>query len=347
MLYVTTRSNGEIYTPNRALRESRAPDGGLYVPFREPEYTREELMALAELPFSQRMAELLSRMFRTKISGWDIDFAIGRYPVRFASMSHRIIIGECWHNPGWSLDWMVKRLSRLLGGDVQQPEEYGEWPEIGVRIAVLFSIFGELLKNGEVSLSAPVDVAVTSGDLSSAMAVVYARNWGLPICNLVICCNENASLWDLYSRGELKTGAVAVKTATPLCDQVVPRNLERLIYSAGGALEVARFRSIWEKGRVYAPNDGVLAPLRKGVHVSVVSEKRMLSAIPNLYRTAQYIAGPYTALCHSGVQDYRARTGENRPALVFSQRSPGQDGALVAMAMGLTPEELEKRMKNG
>lgn len=345
MLYVTTRSNAEIYTANRALREEWAPDGGLYVPFREPSFTQEELLELAQKPFSERMAGLLNRMFRTKITGWDIDFCIGRFPVRFASMSHRIIISECWHNPGWSMDWMVRRLSGLLCGDTQQ-ERAGEWPEIAVRIGVLFGIFGELLTNGEASFSAPVDVAVTSGDLSGAMAAIYCRNWGLPICNVVICCNENASLWDLLTRGEMKTGAVAVKTATPLCDQVVPRNLERLIYTAGGPLEVLRFRDIRERGRVYAPNDGVLTPLRRGLHVSVVSEKRMLSAIPNLYRTAGYIAGPYTALCHSGVQDYRARTGENRPALVFSQRAPGQEDALVASAMGIPLQELHDRLKN-
>lgn len=345
MLYVTTRSNAEVYTANRALRESRAPDGGLYIPFRMPEYSREEVLALSEKPFSQRMAELLNRMLRSHLTGWDIDFSIGRFPVRLESMSHRIVIAECWHDPGWMLEWIICRLSGLLAGS--QDAGTGEWPEIAVRIAVLFGIFGELLKGGDASFNAPVDVAVPSGELSSAVAAVYARSWGLPIANVVICCNENASLWDLYSRGEMKTGAVAVKTTTPLCDRVIPRNLERLICAAGGQREVARFRSVWEQGRIYAPNDGVLTPLRQGVYVSVVSEKRMLSAIPNLYRISGYIAGPYTALCHSGLQDYRARTGESRPAVVFSQRAPGLDGATVAMAMGISPEELEKRIKNG
>lgn len=343
MLYVTTRSNTEVYTAHRALREGRAPDGGLYIPFHAPSYTQEEVLALAQLPFSQRIAELLNRMFRSRLTGWDVDFCIGRTPVRLESMSHRIVIAECWHNPGWTLDWITGRLTGLLTGE----SEAGEWPEIGVRIAVLFGIVGELLKAGEGSFASGVDVAVPSGELRSAAAAVYARQWGLPIANVVICCNENASLWDLYSRGEMKTGTVAVKTATPLCDRVVPRNLERLICAAGGQLEVARFWGVREQGRVYAPNDGVLSPLRRGVHVSVVSEKRMLSAIPNLYRIGGYVAGPYTALCHSGLQDYRARTGESRPAIVFSQRAPGQDGESVAMAMGISLEELEKRIKNG
>ena len=106
MLYVTTRSNQDVFTTNRALCEMRAPDGGLYVPFKMPAFSRKEILALADLPFSQRMAEVLNLLFRCKLTGWDIDFCIGRYPVRLKPMGHRVVIGECWHNPGWTFDWM-------------------------------------------------------------------------------------------------------------------------------------------------------------------------------------------------------------------------------------------------
>ena len=46
MLYVTTRNNRDAYTAQRVLRENRGPDGGLYVPFREPVFSREEIDAL-------------------------------------------------------------------------------------------------------------------------------------------------------------------------------------------------------------------------------------------------------------------------------------------------------------
>ena len=48
MLYVTTRNNRDAYTAQRVLRENRGPDGGLYVPFREPVFSREEIDALKE-----------------------------------------------------------------------------------------------------------------------------------------------------------------------------------------------------------------------------------------------------------------------------------------------------------
>lgn len=345
MLYVTTRSNQDVYTTNRALTENRAPDGGLYLPYKMPAFSQTELLALAEKPFNQRMAEILNLLFRLKLTGWDIDFCVGRYPVRLKTMSHRIIVGESWHNPGWTFDWMASRLAGHLRGRTEPDELAGDWPMIAVRIAVLFGIFGELVKKGDLAPGETVDVAAASGDLSGTMAAYYARMWGLPIGNIVICTNENAFLWDLLHRGELKTGSVAAQTGTPLCDRVIPRDLERLVRAAGGIGEVERYLEICARGGVYAPNSGVLDPMRKGIHVSVVSGKRMLSAIPNLYRVG-YIAGPYTALCHSGLQDYRARTGESRPALVLSERSPGCDEKTVAAAMGITLEELKARIKN-
>ena len=41
MLYVTTRNNRDAYTARRALTENRGPDGGFFVPFREPVFTPE------------------------------------------------------------------------------------------------------------------------------------------------------------------------------------------------------------------------------------------------------------------------------------------------------------------
>lgn len=345
MLYVTTRSNQDVYTTNRALTENRAQDGGLYLPYKMPAFSQGELLAFAEKPFNQRMADILNLLFRSKLTGWDIDFCVGRYPVRLKTMSHRIVIGESWHNPGWTFDWMANRLTGHLRGRTEPDELAGDWPMIAVRIAVLFGIFGELLKNGEIAPNEEVDVAVASGDLSGAMGVYYARMWGLPIGTIIICTNDNAFLWDLLHRGELKTGSVAVRTATPLCDRVLPRDLERLICAAGGPAEVARYLDTCARGGTYVPNSGILEPMRQGIHVSVVSGKRMLSAMPNLYRGG-YISGPYTALCHSGLQDYRARTGESRPALVISERSPGCDEKTVAAAMGITLEELKDRIKN-
>ena len=104
MLYVTTRNSRETFTTQRALRENRGPDGGMYLPFRAPCFSQAELDALAEKPFNQRVADILNLLFQTRLSGWDVDFCAGRFPVRLESLSHRIVMTETWHNTQWDFE---------------------------------------------------------------------------------------------------------------------------------------------------------------------------------------------------------------------------------------------------
>lgn len=344
MLYVTTRNSKDAYTAHRALCEKRGPDGGVYVPFRKPNFTEADIEALAGKPFNACVAEVIDLLFNTRLSRWDVDFCVGRYPVRLHTMSHRIIIGECWHNPEWDISYMVCNLANRIrvkgnAGDL------GDWPEIGVRIAILFGIFGELQRAGVASLQTPVDVSVLSGDFAAPMAAWYARSWGLPIGNIVCCCNENSSVWELFHHGEFRTGSIAVKTAVPDADVAVPVSLERLLHACGGYAETHKYVEACRRGGVYRPNDVILSRLRGGMDVSVVSGKRTESAIINVYRTHSYLMGPYTAMAYTGLLDYRARTGESRYSLVLAEKNPSRDLTVVSGAMGVPAEELRKRME--
>lgn len=340
MLYATTRSNSDPVTAHRALTDLCAQDGGLYVPYRLPEFTPDDIAELKDKTFGQAAADILNLFFGTKLDGWDVDFAIGRYPIRCVPMSHRIVIAETWHNLDWDFSRMVSCLVDLVAGsDIPEP---GNWAFTAIRIAALFGILAELLGNGMAKPGEKVDIAVVSGDFSLPMAAWYARKMGLPIANIVVCCNENSAPWDLIYKGELRTGAVAIPTATPDCDQALPRGLERFIHACGGEGEVERYLDICRRGDVYFPGEDIYPGMRKDTHASVISGKRVLSAIPNLYKTNSYLPGLYTALAYSGLLDYRARTGESRLAVVLSEQSPVCHAAAVSAAMGIEAEELEK-----
>lgn len=339
MLHATTRSELDPVTAHRALTGLRAADGGLYVPFRLPELSSDEISALKGKSFGQAAAEILGMFFGCKLDGWDVEFAIGRYPVRCVPMSHRIVIAETWHNLEWDHAWMVHSLVDLVAG--RKIDEPGDWAETTVRIAALFGIFAELMRTGMLKDDEKVDISVTSGDFSAPMAAWYARKMGLPISGIVVCCNENSAPWDLIYKGELRTGAVAVPTATPDCDKTLPKGLERFIHACGGKKEVSRYLDACSRGEVYFPSEAVYPIMRKDTHASVVGSKRVLSTIPNLYKTNSYLPGLYTALAYSGMLDYRARTGESRLAIVLSEQSPVCHADAVASAMGIRQEELE------
>ena len=340
MLYATTRSNADPVTAHRALTDLCASDGGLYIPYHLPELTRQEIAALKDMTFGQAAADILNRFFGTKLDGWDVDFAIGRYPIRCVPMSHRIVIAETWHNLSWDFSRMVSSLVNLVAGE--EIPEPGNWAATAVRIAAICGIFAELNRTGMLKFGEKADIALVSGDFSAPMAAFYARKMGLPIAGIVVCCNENSSPWDLIYKVQLRTGAIAVPTVTPDCDQSLPRGLERFIHACGGVEEVAGYLEICRRGEVYFPGEDVYPAMRRDTHASVVGSKRILSAIPNLYNTNSYLPGLYTALAYSGLLDYRARTGESRLAIVLSEQSPVCHAQVVAAAMGMEPEELEK-----
>ena len=339
MLYATTRSNSDPVTAHRALTDLCAPDGGLYIPYHLPELTSHEIAALKDKTFGQTVADILNLFFGCRLDGWDVEFAIGRYPVRCVPMSHRIVIAETWHNLDWNFARMSNSLVTLVAGsEIADP---GDWAVTAVRIAVLFGILAELMRTGMLESGAKVDISVASGDFSAPMAAWYARKMGLPIASIVVCCNENSAPWDLICKGELRTGIAAVPTATPDCDQTLPKGLERFISACGGEAEVSRYLDSCRRGEVYIPSEDVYPVMRRDTHASVVGGKRVLSAIPNLYKTNSYLPGPYTALAYSGMLDYRARTGESRLAIVLSEQSPVCHAAVVSAAMGIRPEELD------
>lgn len=333
MLYITTRNTRDAFTAQRALHGNRGPDGGMYLPFRAPEFTAEDITKLAQIPFGQRVAEVLNRLFQTKLTTWDVDFCIGRNPVRFAPLGHRIQVAELWHNPGSSYSHMERELSeQLLTG---QTCDSG-WLPIALRIAILFGVYGELRKQD----SACVDISLLSGDFSAPISAYYARQWGLPVGNIICCCNENSELWNLLCHGQLHTDVTSIPTLIPEADPAIPEHLERLIFDAGGVGEVERYLEASRRGGTYTPNDAVQAKMNRGLSVSVVSSHRIKQIIPSVFRTHNYVLAPGAALSYAGLMDYRAKTGQTRNAVILADESPALNADFIANSLGVASETL-------
>ena len=344
MLYVTTRSSEETYTASKPLAESRAPDGGFFVPMKFPTFDRRQIKALAEKSFSQNVADILNLLFQTQLDSWAVEFGIGRHPVRLLSVSGRAILAETWHNPSWRFERLAKSVEKTIRQSDQISAVPSDWLMIASRIAVFFGIFGELMNRGEVSIDAPLDVALPVGNFSGPMAAWYARSWGLPIGNILCCCNENPGCWNFIHKGEIRCDAPVIETTTPACDGAVPEDLERLISGTLGYREINRFLYNCSEGGLYYLEEHQMQKMREGLYASVVGKQRLEWAILNLYKTDSYISDPYTALAYSGLMDYRARTGETRKALILSEESPVYSLPYLGKCMGLPPEDLKKRL---
>lgn len=340
MQYVTTRSNEKTFDWLHALTDDRAEDGGFYIPAEPICFTTEEISALAMKNPNQAVAEILNLLFGCKLSRWDVDFAVGRYPVRLSTMVRRIAIAESWHNVDWEFERTIRELFARVRGSRDSSKAASNWFRIAVRIGYLFGIFGELMRDGISAADRKVDVVVPSADLNAAMAVWYARSWGLPVGNLIICCNENNNLWNLIRQGEIRTGTAVRETATPQCDHAWPENLERLVHGCGGDQQVCEFAKAAEEGKSYFPDAGTLLRLQEGIYVSVIGQERLEATIPTIYKNHNYVFGPYSALCYAGLTDFRSRTGSADYALILSERGALRDDSFVARELNMAVSTL-------
>lgn len=340
MLYVTTTEKDDAYTAARTFLEDRGPDGGLFVPRQLPCFTQEDFSGLVRESFGERMARVLNLFFSTKLTGWDVDSAIGRCPVKAATMSHRIFLLELWQNLDGSYEQLEKILAAKIRNDENVKQRVSSWLRIAIRIALLFASYAELVRTKALDWETSVDVSVVSGDLSGVMSLWYAREMGLPVANIICSCNENCALWDLLHHGEVKTDVQPIPTTTPLADAGLPAELERLVYGTLGWQYTKEFLHICKNRGLYVPPAEEFDRLRNGLFSAVVSRARVDVLICSVYRTNSYVIGPYTALAYGGLTDYRAKTGESRVALILADRSPIQDAAVVTQAMGITEHQL-------
>lgn len=343
MLYLSTRNSTETYTSARVLTQGRAPDGGLFVPFYTGPFPREDMEKLGQMPFNDIVARMLNIQFQTHLTGHDVRLCVGKTPVRLNQLSNRILAGECWHNLEGSYTCLVHNLIRHICPDASTVS--GSWAEVGVGACVLFGIFGELMGRGLVSFDKKADVSLVSGDFAMAMSCWYARSWGLPIENIVCCCNENNGLWNLFAHGSMRTDLISIPTLIPEADVAVPESLERLIHGCGGVEEVLSYVEKLRQGATYYPTDAVLDKLVSGIFVSVVSSRRMLDTIPNAYATHNYILSPYSALAYAGLMDFRAKKGGSRMGIVLCDRSPLLEAETVCRALNMTAEELKQNLE--
>lgn len=336
MLYVSTRNTTDSYTAHRTLQEDCAPDGGKFVPFHLPQLTPEELDGLKEKTFSQAIAQILNLFFSKHLNSWDVEFCIGRYPFKLEVLGQRIAVAQLWHNPEARFSYATQGLYQKLCEKKGVTNLPSPWVRIAVEIAVLFGLFGELFRQGIES----ADIAVPTDDFLCPIAVWYARRMGLPIHCIICGCNENSGIWDFIHRGELATGISRYRAHCLESDISQSDGLEYLIHGALGTTEVTRYLDVCADCGSYILTEEALNILNQGLFATVIGTDRIDAVISSVYRTNGFVLDPHTAASYGALQDYRARTGENRYTLLLAQCSPLFASEKIASAIGCSQDKL-------
>lgn len=344
MLYLSTKSNHDTYTAYRTIHSGFAQDGGLFLPFRLPKLEHSDIEALSGRGYCANLAYILNLFFSSNLNENDLQFILGKHSARYATMNHHVIMGELWHNAQWNFDSVISALSHALRKE-DRDAPATEWVALAVRIASIFALYGMLTQQQILQQDEKMDIAVPTGDFSAPMAAWYARKMGLPLGTIIIGCNENSALWDLFNLGDIATGETVLETLTPLCDHNAPVGLARFLYSSLSPEESGRFEQLRQAGRHYVPSEEDYETMKEGIFIAVSSISRIDSVIRNVYSTANYILSPYDALAYGALLDYRSKSGQGSTCLLLSERSPVCDDKTVAYALGISTEELVQRLQ--
>ena len=345
MLYVTTRDKRDVFTAYKTLINNQGPCGGFYIPFQPITFSRQEIEALKDKSFGQCVADILNLFFSSRLDAWDVDFCIGRHPVKLVPMSHKIVVGEVWHNPQWEFSRVVRNLRGRILGTSDSDDCPTNWTWIAVRIAVLFGLFGKLFRNGLTDPHLLTDVSVNGDDFTAIMAAWYARNMGLPIGNIIFSCDEESKLWDFLNHGELEPLEVAGSVVESSHRSRVTTDVERLVYETLGEKEALRFAEFSAAGASYSVSAEQIKSVRTGLFCAVVSKKRAVSVIKNVFRTNAYLLSSDSAFAYGALQDFRATSSEISSALILTERGPITEVNTVAEAIGISAEELKSRIQ--
>lgn len=334
MLYITTRDDRDAYTAYRALHENAAPDGGAYIPFRMPMFSGDEIVQLGTKTFGEAVATILNRFFSCGLSGWDIDFCIGRNVIKLETMSHRMVVAELWHNPDGVYSHICSSLfNKLCGTTYNGPTE---WFALATHIAVLFGIYSEMCRGNVIVAGDQMDITATADDLSIPIAALYARQMGLPIGTIIFTSEESSNLWDMIHLGELNISGESANTV----------NFERLIRATLGSAGVSALRNALLTKKTFRVDSELLASFNSGLFCSVTGRDRSAQNVNSIYRSNSYILDPMAALSVGGVQDYRAKTGESKLTLLLSCTSPMHCVSQISDATGISQEKLAMLLKN-
>lgn len=302
MLYISTRSKIDSFTAYRALHEMCAPDGGQFVPMQIPVLGGEEIADLKNCTFSHNMATVLNLFFSASLNEWDLEFAVGRNPVKMQEAGLKAHVAEMWHNHEKTYRCFQTSLLSLLG--VECTESIGQWAQTAVKVSTLFGIYGLLSRSGISAL----DISVSTEDM---VAAVYAKAMGLPIDKIICVCWENDPAWDFIQHKEWNANAPTT------CASI----LEGLIFSRLGREEAVQFADCIRNRKTYRVQEENFAAF-DDLYAVAVSDRRVSSVVNSVNRSSGYNISDDAAFTFGGLQDYRARTGESKDTLLLSSEKP-------------------------
>ena len=213
------------------------------------------------------------------------------------------------------------------------------WGRILPQIVYYISAYCDLVREGKLKLGDKFHVCVPTGNFGNILAGYYAKKMGLPIDKLICASNANNVLTDFLQTGVYDRNRPFYNTASPSMDILISSNLERLLFDLTGSDEEVRgyMASLNATGR-YEVSQKVKDAVRAQFVSGFCDDARTLNTIEKVFHNTGYLMDTHTAVAYTVLQDYRAKTADDTPAVVVSTASPFKFCDSVLTALGVTEQ---------
>lgn len=197
------------------------------------------------------------------------------------------------------------------------------WGRLAPQIVYYVSAYCDLLNRGE-TLENGFNVVVPTGNFGNILAAYYAKKMGVPVNRLICASNANNVLTDFINTGRYDRNREFFTTVSPSMDILISSNLERMLFELCGNDDAAvtdMQKALAETG-VFTVSDGVKAKINDLFWGGCCDDKDTLETIGSLFKEYGYLCDTHTAVAVNVYGQYKAATGDDRPAVIASTASP-------------------------
>jgi len=227
------------------------------------------------------------------------------------------------------------------------------WGRLAPQIVYYISAYCDLVRDEEIAMGDPVNIAVPTGNFGNILAAYYTKQMGLPVGKLICASNVNNVLTDFIKTGTYDRRREFVMTSSPSMDILISSNLERLLYALYDEDDKAvsgLMADLSEKG-VYTVSDEVKAKLQSQFYGGFCDEEHTAKTIRDTFERFDYLCDTHTAVALQVYEDYVQATGDNTKTLIASTANPYKFAGSILAALGgetaenefAQAEELAKR----
>jgi len=216
------------------------------------------------------------------------------------------------------------------------------WGRLVPQIVYYFSAYCDLVAAGEIKAGDKINVVVPTGNFGNILAAYYAKEMGLPVKKFICASNSNSVLTEFLTTGVYNKNREFFTTISPSMDILISSNLERLLYTISGSENVCKWmKSLAEEGR-YEVDAATLAKIKEDFDAGCCDDEETKATIAKVFAEKEYLCDTHTSVAVKVYYDYKARTGDDTPAVIASTASPFKFSAAVLDAVSGASDGLDE-----